>query len=138
MSYMQESGAANSTSLARSPEFRLQPGGSGLALLPNECSRGLVEAGGPLTEQRFEPPQLKGVAVDWCRSPDSSVSGSMGSGCGQEAALAFCKANGYSGVGDLAGPVPVPADKQSVYAGTGEACEAASQCQTFYYISCTV
>ncbi|PRW45224.1 hypothetical protein C2E21_6437 [Chlorella sorokiniana] len=121
-------------SLSRSPVFGVEAAadGSGLSLLPKECSRQAGSAmGADASELKFESPSFDGLPIDWCTAPDQ--------GCGQPAAQAFCTAQGYAGAADYAGPTPVPFGNQTVYPATGADCDsaaAAGQCTTFYYILC--
>ncbi|KAI7845100.1 hypothetical protein COHA_001465 [Chlorella ohadii] len=126
----------DAASPSRSPVFGIEAAadGSGLRLLPKECSRPPGSAdGASASELRFESPTFDGLPVDWCTAPDK--------GCGLPAAQSFCTAQGYAGAADYAGPTPVPFGNQTVYPASGAACDSAAtagQCTTFYYILCAV
>ena len=84
--------------------------------------------GGSADEQEYFKPKLKGYRVNYCET--------KGSGCGQDAADAFCDAKGYDSAADYEQSALIPPGaKKSRFIGNGKLC-LGSGCYAFNSITC--
>lgn len=84
--------------------------------------------GGGADEHTYNKPKLNGNRVNYCES--------KGTGCGQDAADAFCDAKGYDDASDFEqSSVIPPGAKKSRFIGNGKLCKGPG-CYAFKSITC--